>query len=196
MNCSVCGKPVDAIAASKFYNKCSTACARKAQMQNEETVSVYSLRKIKTFTGREGYGLNADIYRDDKKIGFVYDDANGGQPNIDIRDAGERQLFVQFVTQWFETTGLPALRESFPDVAEIEHSAHMKMENWIDTFVDDYKNKQRLDRLSKKKTLFRLRGDKSGEYRVITQPYSSRVQQYLDQYHAGQVIEIWGQQTA
>ena len=36
------------------------------------------LKNVKFFQGREGYGLNADIWINDLKCMHVYDDANGG----------------------------------------------------------------------------------------------------------------------
>lgn len=38
----------------------------------------FELRACKTHEGREGLGLNADIYRDGRKVGHVLDDGNGG----------------------------------------------------------------------------------------------------------------------
>lgn len=50
------------------------------QIGNREVV----LRKVKTFIGNEGIGLNADILVDGKKIAFVRDAADGGPSDYDI----------------------------------------------------------------------------------------------------------------
>lgn len=38
----------------------------------------YAVKSVKSFVGNEGYGFNANLYRNGKKIGFCYDDAGGG----------------------------------------------------------------------------------------------------------------------
>lgn len=47
------------------------------------TLSTYTVGQIKSFQGREGYGFNANLYRDGKKVAFVYDDASGGMFHYD-----------------------------------------------------------------------------------------------------------------
>lgn len=41
-------------------------------------MSNYSITGLKTFRGNEGYGFNANLLIDGRKVAFVYDDANGG----------------------------------------------------------------------------------------------------------------------
>lgn len=38
-NCTECQKPIDAVAQQKFGNKCSAACARKAQLKDQEPLN-------------------------------------------------------------------------------------------------------------------------------------------------------------
>jgi len=45
---------------------------------------VITLKNVKTFIGREGYGLNATIYVDGIKTAFIMDDASGGEPDYDV----------------------------------------------------------------------------------------------------------------
>lgn len=42
------------------------------------------LKKVKTFIGREGHGLNADLYINGVKTAFVRDDASGGGVDYDV----------------------------------------------------------------------------------------------------------------
>ena len=46
-------------------------------------INGYTLKSIKNFMGREGYGFNANLYHNGKKIGEVTDPANGSG-EIDI----------------------------------------------------------------------------------------------------------------
>lgn len=44
----------------------------------------YSLKKVETFTGREGYGLNAQLYRGKDLIAYAHDGGNGGGMDITL----------------------------------------------------------------------------------------------------------------
>lgn len=44
------------------------------------------LKKVKTFRGREGYGLNAEIWVNDRKAAYIIDEGNGGMYRYDIHD--------------------------------------------------------------------------------------------------------------
>lgn len=54
-------------------------------------MSNYSVKGIKTFTGREGKGFNATLYRDGKKIAMVSDMADGGMLRFDWVDYSARE---------------------------------------------------------------------------------------------------------
>lgn len=43
-----------------------------------ETGHGYTVERIKSFIGREGYGFNADLYRGETHVAFIIDDASGG----------------------------------------------------------------------------------------------------------------------
>ena len=44
------------------------------------------IKHMKTCIGREGYGFNASLYVDGKKIAFIMDDANGGPEDGDDKE--------------------------------------------------------------------------------------------------------------
>lgn len=58
--------------------KGETAPKKKEVAKAVESGHGYTVRKLKSFIGMEGYGFNADLYRDGKKVAFVIDDASGG----------------------------------------------------------------------------------------------------------------------
>tara|TARA_R100000995_G_C3460548_1_gene112896 strand:+ start:457 stop:1041 length:585 start_codon:yes stop_codon:yes gene_type:complete len=45
--------------------------------------SDFSVKSVKTFMGREGYGVNANMYFKNKKIGHIIDSGNGGCLDIE-----------------------------------------------------------------------------------------------------------------
>ncbi len=73
-----------------------------------------TLKKVKTFTGREGEGATADIYMDGKKIGSYADYADGGfYPDIRIDevyqddfDARVRQYYTEYTPLFKDRDGI------------------------------------------------------------------------------------------
>ena len=45
--------------------------------------SKFQVKGVKTFIGREGYGINANLYYENKKVAFLRDGGNGGCLDID-----------------------------------------------------------------------------------------------------------------
>ncbi len=54
-------------------------------------------KNTKTFQGREGVGLNADVYVDSKKCCFVMDDANGGPYHYTVYDQNSFDKLQEYV---------------------------------------------------------------------------------------------------
>ena len=61
-------------------------------------MATYTLTKIKTFIGMEGYGLNATICRDGRAAAFAMDDGNGGSMHIDFRNPSQSAKSFQSTT--------------------------------------------------------------------------------------------------
>jgi hypothetical protein len=67
------------------------------------------------------------------------------------------------------------------------------VENWVNTSIDALQTKKRFDRISIKKTLFRLKGDKPDEWRTITLPYADpRTPAFMQKKYGDSVVQIWG----
>ena len=45
--------------------------------------SKFQVKGVKTFVGREGYGVNANLYYEGKKVAFLLDSGNGGCLDVD-----------------------------------------------------------------------------------------------------------------
>lgn len=175
----------------------------------------YTITKIKQFTGREGYGLNATITRDGKPICFVLDQADGGMVEFDWRNPGqtaasfkattkesmefEFKALVAYLRMWWEQGGRERARENWKAIGASDDSFDANpddeslVEDWVNAFVDDYRTKQRFDRMAKKKVLFQLEGDKPDEWRVLNGgAYSAAAQVYLAKTYGSKVTRIWG----
>jgi hypothetical protein len=101
----------------------------------------YTLKAIKTFTGREGYGFNANLYKGGKKIGMVRDMADGGCYHYDLPKDDIR-----------------VLQDDISDLGEVsvklgEYSFNEKLSE-LDTFVShllgDIEQDKQLRKLVKK----------------------------------------------
>src|SRR5699024_7396913 len=59
----------------------------------------FEVKAVKTFMGREGYGLNANLYYKNKKVGEVIDDASGGPMKLDIEDKEVDEIFNEVANE-------------------------------------------------------------------------------------------------
>lgn len=147
----------------------------------------YTITKVKQFRGREGYGLNATILKDGKPIAFVLDQADGGDVQFDFTNPGqnaksyamhspgaraEEAAFIEFCQKWWTESGADKeWAEEFAKVGgsrwrESETSPRLIMDRWVSSLVDA----EKFNRMSKKNTLFRLKGDSRGMWRKVNIP--------------------------
>ena len=83
--------------------------------------SNFSLKKVKTFRGHDGDGVNADVYHDKKKIAEVDDDGWGGGLSIHYFENGEWTKagglkIPQTITDFLKTLPTHSYKEHFADV--------------------------------------------------------------------------------
>ena len=124
-----------------------------------ERVSMYSLRKVKTFIGNEGQGFNAELLRDGKPVAFVIDSAQGGE----------------FEYQWYgggnaEMLKLREFAKAQPPVKSGDIELAMDMDLYVGSLLDSYLEDRQKRTWCKTKCVFRLKGDNAGEYRTIPVP--------------------------
>lgn len=106
----------------------------------------YSVTKVKQFRGNEGYGFNADLLCNGKKVAFVYDDANGGMYRYEWSAKDREQARAD--EQAFSTyaKALPPMEldgQSFPQ----------DMDSAMDHMVTAAQVEQQLERMLKTKVL-------------------------------------------
>lgn len=141
---------------------------KKTKLQGDNMKKArYEVRGVKVFTGREGYGYNATIYKDGKKVADAFDDASGGPSQINFSDEKEENLFYRYMKR-------------------IQKSA--------DLYVEDLVNKaaymKNLYKLSVKKTVFNLKSDKDGVWRTVNAPFSKEVYDFLKKQYGEDLGEI------
>jgi hypothetical protein len=111
------------------------------------TAPVYTVKGIKSFLGREGYGFNATLYRDGKAVAFVRDDASGGPVDFEWKDHAAPRVEVSQVypnraepVTWKATpeeARLHAHTATLPPVQMEEISFQPDSESFVSTLVND-----------------------------------------------------------
>ena len=111
----------------------------------------YSVKNIKTFTGREGHGFESSLYRDGKSIGKVVDVANGGSINFYL-DKEEIERLDKYCSD--------------KDI-------------FLCRLIDELMNMKQYKRWCKKQTVFCIDGDQEGKFRTINKIFDDKVKAYL-----------------
>lgn len=109
---------------------------------------IVTLKNVKSFRGREGHGLNADVYVNGKKCCFIMDDANGGEYRYEVYD---KELFKDFEAyakaqpQYpMEFDGQPYLKEGKPVMMDVT------IDQLIDAEFDRMEREKETKKLAKK----------------------------------------------
>lgn len=139
----------------------------------------YELKAVKMAGGDETPRFEAKIYKDGKQIATVYNEGCGGCNGYIFqggRNCPEETAFHAFAQNWCKDNN---------------HETSEPDDMWVFDGLDTLEENKKLRRLSKKKTLFRLKGEPKGEWRTVTVPYSPQVQTYLDKKYGDKVEEIF-----
>ena len=96
--------------------------------------SNYEIKGLKTFMGREGYGVNASLYYKGKKIAFIMDSGNGGCLDIDYLDGHHRNT-PSHITEFLKTLPSFTNKERGFEFREDEES-RMNEEDFCNELID------------------------------------------------------------
>jgi len=151
---------------------------------NDIDFGEYSIKNIKTFKGMEGMGgFNLTLYRGKTKVAIIINDDCGGcnmyhfcNGNGDY-NREEREIFDAHVAKVIED-------DFEPD------------DQFIDHLFNKTTNDRRFKRLCKKQTLFRIKGDAEGEYRVYNHIYDAGMKAHMEKQYGDKIIEVLNDQYA
>ena len=114
--------------------------------------SNFSVKSVKTFMGREGCGVNANIYYKNKKIGHIIDSGNGGCLDISYyNNKNEWTRKNNEVDKFLHT--LPKYTYKWDDTSESVVSQFDDEDFW-NALVDDYMVLKNFKKTMKKIHLF------------------------------------------
>ena len=186
-------------------NTCKVLVCKQIPLKTGESKTKYEVKNVKTFIGTEGQGFNASLYRNEKKVAFVIDSADGGcynfqwedwkEPNVDInitnytgkphsfKGTPEEKIFDEFIELLPKETS-----DHFPDGLKIDND--MFVSKLVDTFLSERKIK----RLCSKNYLFQIgKNIGSGEYHSFKkQPNLTRerVEIYIKKTYPNQKYKL------
>jgi hypothetical protein len=126
----------------------------------------------------ETNAFNADVYIDGKKAATAENNGKGGETIIHFLNPEVRKQ----VTEYCNT--LP------PDTGNIPQTIDYIIDNLLVQYLQEKETTKQYKRWCKRETCFRLKGDKEHNYRIITNPYSPEVKQFLVKKYGDQIEEI------
>lgn len=139
-------------------------------------MTVYSVKNIKTFTGREGKGFNATLYRDGIKIALVIDSANGGELSFQWDNHADRK----------EERLLEAYCKSLPQIEFWKDSGLFDQtpELYISALVENFGFRKKMKNQLQKRTIFLT----DGHLREYNRPYTQDIQEQIKKTFPDAVI--------
>lgn len=140
-------------------------------------MGVYEVKGVKSFIGLEGYGFNATLYRDGKKVAFVIDDANGGCYNFDFVSNEAENEFNAYI-------------KTLPEIEFQGSKLTVDSDIFVGELVEQYETGKKLKSWCKTKTVFILKSDKAGEYRTVLHVYTDAVRKFLESKYKDDLLEV------
>lgn len=158
-------------------------------MTNATATKEYTLRKVKTFRGMDGQGLNAELLRDGKVVAFLIDEGCGGMMRFDWMDrshgaSSEEDLWDAFIAEEKAKTD-----DTKADAHGHTERWYFDGETWVNKKVDDLLNEKRWRRLCKTNVIYQL-GAGVGSDQFFKIKGGTEMIAHLQHKYAGQNLRI------
>jgi len=130
------------------------------------------VRKVKSFTGMEGLGFNADLYAGGKKVAFVIDEGCGGSYlyRWEGKTPAERAANEATVAQVIEALPpepMPADAEEWEESLYPDGQRIAELESFLAGLVDDFLSNRKLERQKRTAIPFKTMACESGSYYLL-----------------------------
>jgi len=163
-------------------------------------MSKYEVKNVKSFRGREGYGFNASLYRDGKRVAHVDDEGNGGCYRYHWLDweAGRVEIPTTVNGKDFM---LKVTREQKAFMEHVKAAGKYgdfePEDSCVAELVDEYEANKQYKKWCKKSIVFRLKGDEEGKWRMLRAKYGDkRAVQFLKDKYGDKLEEILNERFA
>jgi hypothetical protein len=151
-----------------------------------------TVKSYKSLPGKEGDAFNCSLYVDGKRAAVVSYDGWGGPYDYDWTPSDKKRFggpLAAKVKAWVKT--LPPLKSEYGDLP-------MDLDILTDDVINAMLEERQVKRWCRTKTVFRLKGDKAGNYRTVEAKYSARVRAFImKKYPKAEILnERFGQKAA
>jgi hypothetical protein len=123
--------------------------------------SPYVIRKLVTFEGHEGFGVNADVHVKRKKVATIIDEGNGGEPYFYYYVDGEHAKTNEELDAFASSLPPYSLAEKY---SEDTHEFSTERKPWTSGDVINALVDVACERKDFKKTLRKIIGFKDGTF--------------------------------
>ncbi len=133
----------------------------------------YTVKNVKSFTGREGYGYSCSLYKDGKNIGTVTDTADGGEADLYLNSRDLEDELRDYVN---------SLPLGIFDGMEFAVS----VESFVGGLVDEFQNAKRLAKLTKNNWVYKFKDKEDGVLSFFSKNLDKAL---IEQKFADQILE-------
>jgi len=133
----------------------------------------YTVKNVKSFMGREGYGYSCSLYKDGKNIGTVTDTADGGPADLYLNSRELEDELRDYVN---------SLPLGIFDGMEFAVS----VESFVGELVDEFQNAKQLAKLTKNNWVYRFKGKEDGVLSFFSKKLDKAL---IEQKFADQILE-------
>ena len=162
-------------------------------------MGTYQVKNVKIFRGHDGHAFNSSLYCDGKRVATVDDDGWGGECRFQWLDYKKPKVEVTCK----HCDGTEYVRKCTPAEAAFlenlkgrtyEYGGKLNNHNpdtYVGELIQEFETQKQYRKWCKGRTVFRLKGDKEGEWRTIGMPWSDpRTKPYIDKKYGSKVEEI------
>ena len=133
----------------------------------------YTVKNVKSFTGREGYGYSCSLYKDGKRIGTVTDTADGRPADLYLNSMELEHELREYVNS------LPSFKFQDMDIPQ-------SIETFLDSLIDEYQQAKQIAKLTRNNWVYRFKGKESGVLSFFSKNLDKAL---IEQKFADQIIE-------
>ena len=133
------------------------------------------IKSLKTWFTPDGGGYHFNLYKDGKKIAFVFNEGNGGMLSITWDSCKEE------VSEYVK---------SLPKVTCGEYEIAMTVDILMDELVSEHESEKNMARYRKQRILFRLATDPNNSFRILKTLDLVKAKEILDAKYPNQFVLV------
>jgi|TARA_R110002110_G_scaffold110087_2_gene274549 hypothetical protein len=147
---------------------------------------MYTIKNLKNIPSDYGDsredGYSFTVYRNEKRIGTFTMPTNGGICAEMKMDESEKARLIQYACEQTNQT---------PTKTDIGLETGLIVGMFFDPIMEEWEAQRQMKRWCKRKTLFLLKGDKSGAFRFLQTTYGPKAHAQILSKYGARVTGIW-----